>query len=109
MMWEIPINLGEPSFRIGLNTQSKNFKIIENQINKKAEIAMKYFKISYEINTKYCINKIKCIITLLYIAKCQLCVEKTKTEAIDTMRNAINYFIYIFSVTNYHFLYSSLL
>ena len=82
-------NLGEPSFRIGLNTQSKNFKVIENQINKKAEIAMKYFKISYEINTKYCINKIKCIITLLYIAKCQLFVEKTKTEAIDTMKNAI--------------------
>ena len=82
-------NLGEPAFRIPLNSRNKNFKDIENQITKKAEIAMKYFKISLEINTKYCINKIKCIITLLYIAKCQLYKEKTKTEAIDTMKNAI--------------------
>ena len=82
-------NLGQPSFRIPLNSQNKNLKVIENQILKKAEIALKYFKISLEINTKYCINKIKCIITLLYIAKCQLYKEKKKAEAIDTMKNAI--------------------
>jgi len=82
-------NLEQSNFRMPLNTQAKNIKILEEQIIKKSEIASKYFKISLEINTKYCINKIKCIITLLYIAKCQLYKEKKRTEAIDTMKNAI--------------------
>ena len=80
---------GQQSFRMPLNSQVKSFKVIENQIMKKTEIALKYFKISLEINTKYCINKIKCIIILLYIAKCQLYKDKKRTEAIDTMKNAI--------------------
>ena len=84
-------NMGNNSGQSGLslNSQSKNFKLIENEILKKSEIALKYFKLSYEINTKYCINKIKSIITLLYIAKCQLYKEKKRAEAIDTMKNAI--------------------
>ena len=82
-------NLEQTNFGMPLNTQAKNIKILGEQILKKAEIALKYFKISLEINTKYCINKIKCIITLLYIAKCQLYKENKKTEAIDTMKNAI--------------------
>ena len=70
-------------------SKEKNFDEIDNQIAKKSEIALKYFKLSLEINTKYCINKIKCIVTLLYIAKCQLCNPKKKAEPIDTMKNVI--------------------
>ena len=81
--------LSQSGFSIPLHSQNKTITVIENQIMKKSEIALKYFKISYEINNKYRINKIKCIITLLYIAKCQLYKEKTKAEAIDTMKNAI--------------------
>ena len=80
---------GSQSFRIPLNSQYKNFKVIESQILKKIEIALKYFKLSLEINTKYCINKLKCIIILLYIAKCQLNNKRKKTEAIDTTKNSI--------------------
>jgi hypothetical protein len=72
-----------------LNSQAKAMEILENQILTKTEIAIKYFKLSYDINNKYCINKIKCIIILLYIAKCQLFNEKNKSEAIDTMKNSI--------------------
>jgi hypothetical protein len=80
---------GRETIRMKLNSQVKAMEILENQIIKKTEIAIKYFKLSYDINNKYCINKIKCIIILLYIAKCQLYKEKNKSEAIDTMKNAI--------------------
>ena len=82
--------LGRESINIKLNSQVKAMEILENQIIQKTELAIKYFKLSYEINNKYGINKIKCIIILLYIAKCQLNKEKNKSEAIDTMKNAIN-------------------
>ena len=84
------IKLSRESINIKLNSQVKAMEILENQINQKTELAIKYFKLSYEINNKYGINKIKCIIILLYIAKCQLNKEKNKSEAIDTMKNAIN-------------------
>lgn len=82
-------HLGGASFRIPFNSPAKSFKSIENQILKRTETALKYFKLSLEINSKYCINKIKCIIILLYIAKCQLYNDRKKTEAIDTTKNAI--------------------
>ena len=82
-------SFGRETFQMKLNSQVKAMEILENQIIKKTEIAIKYFKLSYEINNKYCINKIKCIIILLYIAKCQLYKEKNKSDAIDTMKNAI--------------------
>jgi len=81
--------LGRETMRMKLNSQMKAMEILENQIIQKTEIAIKYFKLSYDINNKYCINKIKCIIILLYIAKCQLYKEKNQSEAIDTMKNAI--------------------
>jgi len=77
------------SFRIPFNSSTKSFKVIEDQILKKTETALKYFKLSLEINSKYCINKIKCIIILLYIAKCQLYNDRKKTEAFDTAKTAI--------------------
>ena len=80
---------GRESVSMKLNSQIKAIEILEGQIIKMTDIAIKYFKLSYEINNKYCINKIKCIIILLYIAKCQLYKEKNKSEAIDTMKNAI--------------------
>ena len=80
---------GRETIRMKLNSQVKAMEILENQIVKTTEIAIKYFKFSYEINNKYCINKIKCIVILLYIAKCQLYKEKNKSEAIDTTKNAI--------------------
>ena len=86
--------IGRESFSIKLNSQAKAMEILENQIAQKTEIAIKYFKLSYEINKEYGINKIKCIIILLYIAKCQLYKEKNKSEAIDTMKNAINELYY---------------
>ena len=86
---EFDNSYGRESIRMKLNSQAKAMEILENQIIKKTEIAIKYFKLSYDINSKYCINKIKCIIILLYIAKCQLYKEKNKSEAIDTMKNAI--------------------
>ena len=82
-------NYGRETIRMKLNSQVKAMEILENQIIKKTEIAIKYFKLSYDINNKYYINKIKCIIILLYIAKCQLYNEKYKSEAIDTVKNAI--------------------
>jgi hypothetical protein len=82
-------NYGKESLHYKLNSQVKAMEYLENQIIKKTEIAIKYFKLSYDINNKYCINKIKCIIILLYIAKCQLYKEKKKSEAIDTMKTAI--------------------
>ena len=82
-------SFGRETIRMKLNSQAKAMEILENQILTKTEIAIKYFKLSYDINNKYCINKIKCIIILLYIAKCQLFNEKNKSEAIDTMKNSI--------------------
>lgn len=82
-------HLGGTSFRIPFNSPAKSFKVIENQILKRTETALKYFKLSLEINSKYCINRIKCIIILLYIAKCQLYNVRKKTEAIDTTKTAI--------------------
>ena len=82
-------SFGRESTGMKLNSQMKAIEILENQIIKITDVAIKYFKLSYEINNKYCINKIKCIVILLYIAKCQLFKEKNKSEVIDTMKNAI--------------------
>ena len=82
--------IGRESINIKLNSQVKAMEILENQIIQKTELAIKYFKLSYEINNKYGINKIKCIVILLYIAKCQLNKEQNKSEAIDTIKTAIN-------------------